>query len=71
MTNYDLPKLRRELIELLAKTLKKGSKFYKEDYDNIVTAVNRKTRKELLESLERQRAINGVTKAEIKRNCQI
>ena len=71
MSNYDMPKLRRELIELLTKNLKKTSKFYKDDYEAIVAGVNRKTRKELLETLERQRAINGVTKAEIKRNCQV
>lgn len=68
--NYDMKASRVKLINLLAKSLNKSSKWYAEDYENIVSSVNRKTRKELLESLERQRAISQVSESEIKRNCQ-
>ena len=68
--NYDMPGMRKELIAILASGLKSSSKFYKEDYESIVRATNRKTRKELIEALNRHRAVSGVTQPEIKRNCQ-
>ncbi|HGF3517739.1 TPA: hypothetical protein ACF6TA_004675, partial [Salmonella enterica subsp. enterica serovar Infantis] len=71
MQNYDMSKLRKEAITLLAASLKRDSKFYKDDYEAIVCAVNKKTRAELLECLKRQRAIAGVSDREIRRNCQV
>ncbi len=70
MNNYDLPKLRRALIGILATNLNKNSKFYKEDYDNICAAVNKKSRAELIVSYNNAVAIAGVSDAEIARNCQ-
>lgn len=70
MNNYDLPVMRKQLISVLAKSLDKSSKWYKDDYEAICAGVNRKTRKELIESLDRQNAVNGVSKELIKRHCQ-
>jgi hypothetical protein len=68
--NYDLKAMRIELIKLVAATLDKKSKFYKDDYETICSGVNKKTRKELMESLERQRAIAQTTQAEINKHFQ-
>ena len=62
---------RNELIKMLAGTLNKNSKRYREDYDNICKAVNRKTRKELIEALNRQNAVLHVSQSEIDRHCQV
>ncbi len=69
--NYDLKSMRIELITLLSASLNNQSKFYKEDYQNLVAGVNRKTRKELIESIERQKAIAQTTESEISRNCRV
>jgi hypothetical protein len=61
---------RKELITLLSKTLRKDSKFYRDDYEAIVAGVNRKTLKELMESLDRQRSISRASSAEIRVHCQ-
>jgi hypothetical protein len=68
--NYDLKAMRIELIKIVTKSLDKKSKFYKEDYETIVRGVNKKTRKELIESLERQNAIAQTTQAEINKHFQ-
>lgn len=70
MNTYDMAEMRKVLITLLSRSLKKDSKWYADDYEVIVKAVNKKTRKALIESLDRQTAIANVTKSEIKRNCQ-
>lgn len=68
--NYDLKAMRIELIKMVTKSLNKKSKFYKEDYETIVNGVNKKTRKELIESLERQTAIAQTTQSEINKHFQ-
>lgn len=69
--NYDLKSMRIELIELLSATLKKDSKFYHADKEAIIVSVNRKTRRELIESIERQYAVRTITKKEIFAHCQL
>ena len=69
MNTYDLKAIRIELIDLLLATLKKESKWYDQDKEHIITNVNRMTRKELLDSLERQKAVNAVSKRDISNNC--
>lgn len=71
MSTYDMAAMRKQLISKLATNLNKSSKFYRDDYEGICKAVNRKTRKELLESLGRTRAIASVSNAEIVRNCKV
>jgi len=70
MNNYDLPKLRRALITMLAKSIR-SDKFYKEDYESICKAVNSKTRKELIQCYSNQVAIENVSVSEIRLHCQI
>lgn len=69
MNTYNLKAIRVELIGLLLATLNKKSKWYDQDKETIITNVNRMTRKELLNTLERQKAISAVTKSEIINNC--
>ena len=69
MNTYDLKAIRIELINLLLATLKKESKWYDQDKEHIITNVNRMTRKEMIDSLERQKAVNAVSKREIRNNC--
>ena len=69
MNTYNLKAIRIELISLLLATLNKKSKWYDQDKETIITNVNRMTRKELLNTLERQKAISAVTKSEIINNC--
>ena len=69
MNTYDLPAMRKALISLLAASLRKGSKFYRDDYETICRNVNRMTAKQLRESLARQTAIANVTKAEAAAHC--
>jgi len=68
--NYDLPAMRREYITIASGALRKDSKFFAEDYENICRAANRMTRRELIEAISRQYAIQGVTQSEINQNCQ-
>ncbi|MGF6440293.1 hypothetical protein [Paraburkholderia youngii] len=70
-TTQELHALRRELIDLLDVNLNKKSRFYKQDYEAMRDGVNRKSRAELTESLDRQRAIAGVTRREIAFHCQL
>ena len=70
MNNYDLPALRKALITLLSANLKKG-KYYKQDYEDLVSHVNKKTRGELVESYNRVIAINNVSKAELIAHCRL
>lgn len=70
-SNADLQALRNDLLELTTASLKKGSRFYKEDYEAMRAGVNRKTRSELIESIKRVRAIATVTKGEIAFHCQL
>jgi hypothetical protein len=69
MNTYDLPARRKALITLLARTLSKDSKFYREDYESICRNVNRMKAKQLRESLARQTAAANVTEAEISAHC--
>ena len=69
-SNYDMAQLRKDLIAVLAKSLKKSSKFYKDDYNVIVHNVGKKTRKDLLESLSRQNAVNSVSEKTIRIHSQ-
>lgn len=68
--NYDMSAMRKEYIILASASLKKSSKFYAEDYENICRAANRMTRRELIDAISRQNAIISVSKGEIARNCQ-
>lgn len=68
--NYDLPAMRKEYIILASGSLKKTSKFYTEDYENICRAANRMTRRELMESIGRQYAIRELSQAETRQHCQ-
>lgn len=63
--------IRNSLIILLSSNLDKNSRFYAEDYANILKAVNAKTDVEVLEAISRCRAIANVGKKEIANNCQI
>ena len=63
--------IRNSLIILLSSNLDKNSRFYAEDYANILKAVNTKTDAEVLEAMSRHRAIASVGKKEIMNNCQI
>lgn len=69
MNTYNLKAIRVELIGLLLATLNKKSKWYDQDKEHIITNVNRMTRKELLNTLGRQKAISTVSKSEIINNC--
>ena len=69
LKSYQLKEIRQNLIALLSANLDKSSKWYKDDYDNIVKAVNSKTMSELVESYNRQLALKGLTEYEIKRHC--
>jgi len=69
-SNYDMPAMRREYIALAAEYLKKSSKFYKEDYDNICKAANLKTRRELIDAIGHQYAIRSISQSEINKHCQ-
>jgi len=69
--NYDMKGMRIALINLLANSLNKNSKFYKEDYDVMVSGVNKKTRKELIESLSRWNAVDALSQGEINTHCQL
>ena len=71
MNTYDLKQMRIELIKVLTGTLNKSSRWYKDDYETICAAVNRKTRKELMESLGRQMAVLRVSNEEINRHCNV
>ena len=68
--NYDLPAMRKEYITLASASLKKTSKFYAEDYENICRAANRMPRRELMEAIGRQYAIRELSQAEIRQHCQ-
>lgn len=63
--------LRNSLIILLSSNLNENSRFYAEDYANILKAVNAKTDAEVLEAISRYRAIASVGEKEIMNNCQI
>jgi hypothetical protein len=69
--NYDMAGMRREAILLATAGLKKTSKFYREDYETIVRGINKKTRAELIKSLQNLRAVANVSDAEIRRHCQV
>lgn len=69
--NYDLKTMRHSLIIILSKNLNKNSNWYSEDYNKICEAVSRKTRKELIESLERWDAVESLCKSEILFNCKV
>ena len=69
LKSYQLKEIRQNLIALLSANLDKSSKWYKDDYDNIVKAVNSKTMAELVESYNRQLALKRLTEYEIKRHC--
>lgn len=71
VSNYNMAEMRKEYITLCAITLNKVSKFYAEDYENICRAANRYTRQELIEALNRQKAIASVSATEISANCVI
>ena len=66
---YDLPAMRKALISVMGRTLKKGSKFYREDYEAICRNVNRMTARQLRESLARQTAVANVTAVEAATHC--
>lgn len=71
IANYDMKGMRLEAIKLLSSTLKKDSKWYKDDYESIVKAVNSKTRKELIDTLSRFNAVMNVSAQEIKLHSQL
>ncbi len=66
----ELNKKQQEYFELVKKTLDKNSRFYDDDIDSLIKAIRRKTREQLKEAIERQKAINSVSKKEINENCQ-
>lgn len=55
---------------LAAKFLNKNSKFYFEDIAALKSNIARKTENELIEMIDRQKAINNVSKHEINIHCQ-
>lgn len=70
MNNYDLARMRIDLIDMLVGTLNKQSKYFTEDREQIIKHVNKMTRAQLIESLGRQKAVSSVTKREIYNNCK-
>ena len=69
--NMTTAALRTRLVEMLAKRLNKSSRYYEQDYNGIVKAANRKSRKELIEALHRWNAITNITDDEIEQHCQL
>lgn len=68
--NYDMSFMRKTLILLFSKSLKKDSNWYQDDYNTICKAVNSKTRKELIETLERWNAVDSLKISEVNKHCQ-
>ena len=64
-----MAEMRQRLILILTKGLNKNSKFYKEDYNAMVKAVQIKTRKELVETLMRWDAVIKINSHEIIQHC--
>ena len=64
-----MAEMRQRLILILTKGLNKNSKFYKEDYNAMVKAVQIKTRKELVETLMRWDAVVEIKSHEIIQHC--
>ncbi len=59
-----------EYVNLLSSTLNRNSKFFREDYQGIVNAANNKTSGQLLEGIQRWKAINSTPQSFINAHCQ-
>ena len=57
-------------LALAAKSLNKNSKFYSDDTAALKSNIARKTEGELIEMIDRQKAINNVSNHEINLHCQ-
>ena len=62
--------LRNECYDVLSAGYRKESKFYNDDCDTLWKNLLTKNRKQLEEICQRWRAINNISEAEMRRNCQ-
>ena len=62
--------LQNQCYNLLIASFNKKSKFYTSDCDELWAHLNTRSIEQLRETIARQNAINNISEAEMRRNCQ-
>lgn len=62
--------LRNAVYDMLIANYDKKGKFYAEDCDSVWSATMKKSKPELIATVKRWNAINNISEAAMRRNCQ-